>query len=135
MKSESLEGMSPGSSRDSALCVMEREAKQPYKTWWLTDSWWVPRREELRQLLSPRLTRQEALALSDLLFRRVSYDVVVAFLAEKRRAEWIAFSRAAQAALDEVRAAGGGKPLAGATLSKAGWFLRGVSRPRGDAAA
>ena len=109
----------------------------PEQTWWLTDSWWVPRREELRQLLSPRLTRQEALALSDLLFRRVSYDVVVAFLAEKRRAEWIAYSRAAQAALDEARAAGGHRPLAGAKLLKAGWFLgeRGMSRPRGDAAA
>src|SRR5512140_944774 len=81
---EFLDGMKPGDSPTTALDVLEKHAKQPYKTVWLTPSWWPQRREALLQLLSDRLTHEEALALSDFSFRKVGFDVLFAFLSKEQ---------------------------------------------------
>ncbi len=121
---EFSDGMRPGDSPATALDVLERHAKVPDKTVWLTESWWPQRREALLQHLSERLTDDEATALSDFLFNRVGFDVLFAFLAQEQRPDWREFGNRAQAALDRARRDGGWRPLAGADILEPGWFFR-----------
>ncbi len=130
---EFLDGMKPGESPTTALDVLERHAKQPYRTVWLTESWWPQRREALLQLLSERLTDDEATALADFLFNRVGFDVLFAFLAQEQRPDWREFGNRAQAALDKARRDGAWRPLADARILEPGWFFKWQARRR-DAA-
>lgn len=128
-----------GMTRGRALEIFERAADAGgYDRFWgVRTEWWKPRRQLLLGLLSPRLKPIEARALSDLLFNRVDFDCVVAFLGEHPRPEdWLEDADRATEALDAARASGAWRPLGGASLDgrAPAWFWRAAASRRSVAA-
>lgn len=125
MERQFLEGMKPGDTPETALRVLEQNARQPYETVWLTESWWPQRRAALLRLLGHQLSIQAACGLNDFLYRRVGFDTLHAYLSsEPPLPGWDEFAREAQRALEAARKAGARQPLAGASIPEPGWMFR-----------
>ncbi len=96
-----FEGLRPA----EALDAFERRCNVPYKTLWITPSWFPPRRDKVLGRLSDPVQADEAMALSAALNREAPLDEVIAWLEQEPREPWPDFQQRREERLFKERLA------------------------------